>query len=417
VTLGHVATRDPTAGARRLAVGDPLRGIAVLGVIALHVATGAVYITGFLLGAGGTLRPEEAFTAAGEWVLRALPVSVYLFFALSGFLITRPFVEAFVTGTRRPALVPYVRNRALRLFPAAWVALAFVYLRYGSRDASPGEVLSSFTLTESYAPHPLESLIGQAWSLKVELAFYALVPLVFVLVWWAAGRAASRGAAARRLAIYGLAGLGAAVSLVYTELAAGSVTAQRSLAWALIPFMSGLALAAVLAGREVRWHGRRRARTLALAAFAAGLAIALVAGRVGPSEPWFTNLLATLSVTCLLWAPVGLEVGGGGTWRWLANPLLAWIGARSYAIYLWHVVLMSELYPVVDGIEGYRVAFVALFPLVLLASCAVAEVSWRLVEQPALRLRARRRRPELRSPAPLPADAAPAPATAGATPR
>ena len=183
------------------------------------------------------------------------------------------------------------------------------------------------------------------------------------------------------------------VSLVYTELAAGSVTAQRSLAWALIPFMSGLALAAVLAGRNPRWRDRRRARAVALAVFLSGLAIALVAGRVGPSTPWFTNLLATLSVTGLLWAPVMLEVGGGGTWRWLDNPVLAWIGARSYAIYLWHVALMSELYPLVDGIEGYRVAFLALFPLVLVASAAVAEVSWRLVEQPALRLRAHRRPP------------------------
>jgi peptidoglycan/LPS O-acetylase OafA/YrhL len=430
LAAGAARSGSPDAGgARRLATGDPLRGIAVLGVMALHVATGAVYITGFLLGAGGTLRPEEAFTAAGEWVLRALPVSVYLFFALSGFLITRPFVDAFVGGTARPALAPYLRNRALRLFPAAWVALAFVYLRYGTRDATTGEVLASFTLTESYAPHPLESLIGQAWSLKVELAFYLLVPLAFVAVWWAAGRgpiargrregrgpvppdgAAARGsAAARRRVVYGLAALGAVVSLVYTELAAGSVTAQRSLAWALIPFMSGLALGAALAGRDVRRSDFRRARAVALAVFAAGLAVALVAGRVGPSQPWFTNLLATLSVTCLLWAPIALEVGGGGTWRWLDNPVLAWIGARSYAIYLWHVALMSELYPLVDGIEGYRVAFLALFPLVLLASGAIAEVSWRLVERPALGLRGQWRRPDRR--APLRPEPSPATATA-----
>jgi peptidoglycan/LPS O-acetylase OafA/YrhL len=88
--------------------------------------------------------------------------------------------------------------------------------------------------------------------------------------------------------------------------------------------------------------------------------------------------------------------------------VLGWIGARSYAIYLWHVVAMSELYPLVRGIEGYRVAFVVLYPLVLIASAVLAELSWRLVEAPALRLRSRRRGPEQSLPpahAPVPVGA------------
>lgn len=399
----------PASGvACRLATGDPLRGLALLGVIALHVATGAVFVTGNLEGAGGTIRPEEAFTPIGELALRALPVSIYLFFALSGFLITRPFVEAFVLGRPRPALPPYLRNRALRIFPAAWVMLAAVCLRHGTRDADPGELLSIFTLTESYAPHPLESVIGQLWSLKVELGFYLLVPLVSVTAWRVVGGRGTPGA--RRRAIYGLAAAGVSVSLVYCEIEAGGFSAARSLAWVLIAFMPGVALAAALAGRRPHCEGRA-ARMAAAAAFAGGVALALIAGQIGTTSAWLTNLLAMLSVTGLLWGPVVLESGGGGTWRWLVNPVVTWIGARSYAIYLWHVALMSELYPLVRGIEGYRVAFVALLPLVLAGSAVLAELSWRLVERPALRLRSRRRQPEGR--APLAPEAAPAAAVAG----
>ena len=380
----------PSSGTRRVATGDPLRGIAVLGVLALHVATGAVFVTGHLAGAGGTLRPEEAFTPAGEWVLRALPVSVYLFFALSGFLIARPFVEAAVLGRPRPAVDRYLRNRALRLFPAAWLLIAVVMLHHGTRDANAGELVSVLTLTESYSPHPHESLIGQLWSLKVELSFYLLVPLLFAAIWRATARLPR--AAARRRAMYALAAAGAAVSLVFGELAAGSANAQRSLPWVLIAFMVGLALAAALSGRELRLE-RRPARRIAAGTFAAGIAVALAAGQVGPSSAWLTSLLAACSVAALLCAPVVLEAGGAGTWRWLDNPVLAWIGARSYGIYLWHVVAMSELYVLVRGVEGYRVAFVILFPLVLGASAVLAELSWRLVERPALGLRGRGPRP------------------------
>jgi peptidoglycan/LPS O-acetylase OafA/YrhL len=59
------------------------------------------------------------------------------------------------------------------------------------------------------------------------------------------------------------------------------------------------------------------------------------------------------------------------------------------------------------------VAFVVLLPLVLLASAAVAELSWRLVEQPALRLRARRQPREQH--APLAPEATRTPIPAGAT--
>jgi peptidoglycan/LPS O-acetylase OafA/YrhL len=53
----------------------------------------------------------------------------------------------------------------------------------------------------------------------------------------------------------------------------------------------------------------------------------------------------------------------------------------------------------------------ALLPLVLVGSALVAELSWRLVESPALRLRAGRGRPKAR--APLPAEGRPAAAAAG----
>jgi peptidoglycan/LPS O-acetylase OafA/YrhL len=390
-----VPIRSVRPAGGRLATGDPLRGLAVLAIMTVHIATGALFATGYLAGAGGTLRPEQAFGSLGELVLDALPASVYLFFALSGFLITRPFVEAFVAGGPLPSLRSYARNRALRIFPAAWALLAFVLIHYGDRGSSPVELLSALTLTETYTAHPLESLVGQLWSLKVELSFYLLVPVLFVALWRLRGRIAP---ALRRPALYFVAATGACVSVGLSAEVGFSFAAQRTLPWTLIAFMSGLALATVLAGCERR-PATRRARALAAGAFAGGLALALATGRWGNTTAWGANLLSALAVTGLLWGPVMLEARTGRTWHWLDNPVLAWIGERSYAIYLWHVVVMAELYPVVRGLEGYRVALAVLLPLTLLASAAVAELSWRFVERPALRWKRRRpdpaRRPAL----------------------
>ena len=109
----------------------------------VHIATGALFATLYVAGASSAPQPEQlAFGELGELVLDALPASVYLFFALSSFLDPRPFVEAFVAGGPLPSLRSYARNRALRIFPAAWALLAFVLIHYGDRGSSPVERLS-----------------------------------------------------------------------------------------------------------------------------------------------------------------------------------------------------------------------------------------------------------------------------------
>jgi peptidoglycan/LPS O-acetylase OafA/YrhL len=369
---------------RHVATATPLRGLAVLAVVAFHVTAGALWVTGYLDGAGGTLQPKTAFGPVIGMVLDALPTAVYLFFALSGFLIARPFVEAFVSGAELPSLRSYARNRVLRIFPAAWLFIALLLFKYGDRGADTGQLLSMITLTESYTPHPLESLAAQLWSLKVELSFYLLVPIVAAVLWRLRDRVPKER---RKRLVYALAATGAGVSLVYSAAMGFGDVQQRTLVWTLIAFASGVALAAFLVGAERRPAGRR-IRVLAVAAFAAGLALALVSAHYGRA-PWVVNGLAALSVTGLLWGPVVLEVRTGHTWRCLDNHLLAWVGDRSYAIYLFHLVVMAQLYPLVSGIEGYKVAYAVLLPLVVIASAAAAEVSWRLVERPALRLKRR----------------------------
>lgn len=383
----HVAAAP---GGHRLAGVEALRALAVLGVVIIHVATGAVFVTGHLIGRGGTTWPQEAFGTVGGWGLEGARVSGFVLFALTGFLVGRPFLEAFVLGRERPSLRAYARNRALRLFPAAWLALAFLYLAHGTRGASTGEILSSLTLTENWAPHPLESLMGHLWLLKVGLFFYILVPVVAVAA--TALLARRLGERGRRRAVYALLAAAAVGSLVYAEAVGGTLSRERSLPWALVGFVPGLALATALAGRRLEWRRPARAKLVAAAALAGGCVLAVIAGQSDDASPALGNAISATAAAMIVGAPLLLELGGAGAWRIFDNPVARWAGSRSYAFFLWHFLVMSELYPLFDSMEGYRVAFVLLLPLVLLVNAVLAELSWQLVEKPALRLRARRRR-------------------------
>ena len=82
----------------------------------------------------------------------------------------------------------------------------------------------------------------------------------------------------------------------------------------------------------------------------------------------------------------------GAAERLLESAPLQWLGSRSYPIFLVHLAVMSEVYPLVRGASGCKVAYAELLPLTLAVTLVVAELIHRLVERPFLRYRARRRR-------------------------
>lgn len=91
-----------------------------------------------------------------------------------------------------------------------------------------------------------------------------------------------------------------------------------------------------------------------------------------------------------VWAPAAFAVATvpmllsalNGPGRLLGSRWLRWIGRRSYAIYLWHLP-MSHLAIDLGLPRPMQVLFV------VLSTAALAEASWRLVEDPVLRRSAR----------------------------
>ena len=68
--------------------------------------------------------------------------------------------------------------------------------------------------------------------------------------------------------------------------------------------------------------------------------------------------------------------------RILSLPPATWLGRRSYAFYLWHApVLWTLVWPTENSWMQFMITFAV--------TAAMAELSWRLVEAPALKLKTR----------------------------
>ena len=101
--------------------------------------------------------PIEALVWAGN--------GVALFFALSGYLLWRPFV------TGRPDLRTYLASRAGRILPAYWLACLVLTMLRG------GDFLHFAVMDPDQTPKPL----GVLWTLQAEVMFYAALPLLGLL--------------------------------------------------------------------------------------------------------------------------------------------------------------------------------------------------------------------------------------------
>jgi hypothetical protein len=108
---------------------DGLRAIAALLVLLFHTAA----ITGNLNNLSG----------ATNWLLSRGEIAVPIFFALSGLLLYRPWVQATLEPRQTPSVHRYLRKRALRILPAYWVAASAALLLY-----SRGHVTDIRTWTE-----------------------------------------------------------------------------------------------------------------------------------------------------------------------------------------------------------------------------------------------------------------------------
>jgi peptidoglycan/LPS O-acetylase OafA/YrhL len=393
----------PSSG-RRLPGIEGLRALAACSVLVYHSwANSSPSGSAVDLGIFASWIPDLAYGVA-------------LFFALSGFLLYRPFAAAVLRGEALPSVRGYFRNRALRILPAYWaillvagLVLETTLLRNGSHlrpHALHGEgLLRTGTFTQNYTPGLLGSGIGPAWSLAVEAVFYLLLP-VLALGALLLARAFPSGARWRRAAaavpaaallLLGLSGKAAARYLVpggHNEWGATWHSVIELSFWGQADlFAFGMALAVVYA--EVAHGGLRLPRSWRWWSWAGVVGGYLLVHATSPPDVQLSyspeNTVMAL-VFALLLGLVVLQTAE----RRPQTPLLraietapiVWVGMVSYSVFLWHGPLVRWL-NAHDATLGGRGGFVVNTIFLLAITLALSAVSYRFVEEPALRLKKR----------------------------
>ncbi len=303
-------------------------------------------------------------TGFGHAVFPLGIVGVWLFFTLSGFLITGVLLDAEEQGGGgwRGVGVFYAR-RFFRIFPAYYLALAVGILLAvpGARERWPSYAayLTNWRVALGDG-HFTGATLDHFWSLAVEEQFYLVWPfaVLFLSARW-------------RVPLFIL----AAVSAPLTRFVLAAAGWDRVAL--LAPTPCGLDALAVGALAAV---GLRQlpalTRKLAGYALPAGLLIvaaAVAADLCGCVVPFARAAFPLgLTLASVFLVVRGAEGFGGVAGQLLSCRPLRYLGRISYGIYLWHQIVIELLLYVM--VPNAAAAFAG--------SVAVAALSWHLIEAP-----------------------------------
>ncbi len=381
----------------RFPLFDSLRGFAAISILVVHVSLFTVFIDG------------PVYSYVGGF-LAHLDIGVAFFFLLSAFLLYRPFVAARMENRNRPAFSGYARRRFLRIAPAYWAALTISAVVPGMVGAFGGNWWVYYGLLQNYpiftplgrcAVDPYRCAIPPAWSLAVEILFYAMLPLIVIGLAWL-GRQ-------RRTGSWLVPELGAIAILALVSLPIQGTVPSSDLQQVLffspigrgLWFALGLGLASVSVwvqhrAVEPKLVGaiRRKPSVPILAGLALYLGLSFFVLTPSPSAAfpfgdigiYLVQFVAFGLIALLVLLPATFGSDGSDRFRrFLRHPVPTWLGLVSYGVFLWQfpaLILMLDL-GAADWWPAMSFAVLLITTFALTVACAA--VSYYALERPLMR--------------------------------
>lgn len=384
VTVAPVEAGSVGGLGGRFAGVDALRGTAALMVVAVHAA----FVGRWSGPDDGLLRFQREFSTG-----------VLLFFVVSGFVISLPWLRALLDDRPLPAVAPYVVRRGGRLLPAYWLSIIGAVALVGPAAVTDWKaILTHVFMVHDLVPHEAYTVGSPYWTLGVEVQFYAAIPI-----------------------------LGGAIRRFHKS----SITPRTLLRWLLIGWVSSVAWTLVATelgpGLVIALHGGNQAVNaepisdlllLALPSkfmlFCPGIAIAVLAADPRRTSLPLSQLSGMILAPVLIagWILIAMMsalppsvvhavghdllmslVFGGALLLGLRAQrpgrrvigLLAGIGTVSYGIYVWHWIASIRL----GGVGLIRPAsplmavlqWLVVTAILLVVSLVLGATSWVFLER------------------------------------
>lgn len=302
------------------------------------------------------------------WALSGLDpeFAVRGFFVVSGYLIAGSAMRARTVGD-------YWRNRALRILPAYWAALILGVLLAAvsvqpldlsklwsgatARYLVANLIFLNFLAPDippAFAQNAYHAINGSLWTIKIEVGFYVIAPLLVRLFSW------------RRPLLW--------LVIIYCASVAYLVSLEQL--YVLTGKDSFLFLARQLPGQMsyfavgMAWHlvtNRNQANLARI--FFAGSALFLVARYVSPVSPWLTPMAIGAMILSLAYWPCRLS-------------RLEDFGDLSYGVYVYHFPVLQTM--IAFGIFASTSSAIGGAVLAVGAVFILAAMSWFWLERPLL---------------------------------
>lgn len=349
---------------RRYITGlDGIRAIAVIMVLAYHLKL-ALFKSGFL--------------------------GVTVFFVLSGYLITGILIsEVEEEGTidlknfwlrRIRRLVPAVMSMAVVIIFVSAVVNRIIFTK-GCKDFLASVLgfnnwWQIFNKVSYFEAAGVPSPFTHCWSLAIETQFYLIYPLILLGIYKLV-KSRGEGRAKRGLLFAGVTLLLALISVILMIVLFDPQQDASRVYYGTDTRAFSLLFGALLA---ILWEYQMVLRRLSasvnmvLGSVSFAVLLVMTIAINGSSNFWYRGgqFVGTILTVLVIYT-----VSGRKTWlsRFLSNPVLKWIGDRSYSIYLWH-------YPIILLIsKGIKASWwITLIEIVL--SVVLAELSYRFIETP-----------------------------------
>jgi len=324
---------------------------------------------------------------------------VALFFVLSGFLLSIPFWRSLERAEPVPRWRVFWLKRAARILPAYFVCLTLlvVHNRLWEQSGEFTNILLHYLLLFNYSPQHIFSINPPFWTLAVEVQFYALLPLIFLLI----------AALPRRLQIPAVVGFAvlayvALLGMIQCEPCRGwwpwngqdDVTQNPVFTYSLLAHLPHFLLGVLGGGGHSRLKDARRRHFFAVqngseAVFWLSAALIFII----LATPLDSRLAIPFGRYNLPFVPVLLTlIVLSASHTVLIKALLElspvrWLGQVSYGVYIFHLPVLNVVGRTMRsaGLE-VKEHWLILFIAALTVTLAVAAISYYLVERPIFRL-------------------------------